>query len=66
MHSNFPQFLMKLHNFLCLTSDLTFKPQTVWPLYQPLKKTENCFGNSEEESGVSCTEIKEVYHRVWP
>lgn len=38
MHSGFPQFLMKLHNFLCLTSDLTFNPQTVWSLYQPLKK----------------------------
>lgn len=58
MHSGFPQFLMKLHNFFCLTSDLTFKPQTVWPLYQPHKKTSNCFGNREEESGVSCTEIK--------
>lgn len=60
--------------FYGLTSDLTFKPQTMWPrCISHIKKTENCFGNREEESGVSCTEIKRLtteYARntahVWP
>lgn len=54
MHLGFPQ--LKWHDFLWLD---------IWPDLWPwcishIKKTENCFGNREEESGVSCTEIKRL------